>query len=126
MPAQNEILQFWGSLCLPKMRFSMMQWAVTSNCSGMVLLHVHAHQAKQGMAGAGAGQGKGQGRDKAGAGKGQGQRQLPCRARHNMKPQRTSQICADQAKACALPIGSNTTDSSNSITNSYSCNFKIF
>ncbi len=70
MPAENEILQSWGSLCLPKMRSSMMQWAVTSNFSGMVLLHVHAHQAKQGMAGAGAGQGKGQGR--AGTKQGQG------------------------------------------------------
>ena len=70
--------------------------------------------------------GQGQSRGKAEAGKGQGQQQLPCGARHNMKPQRTGQICADQAKACALPIGSNTTDSSNSITNSYSCNFKTF
>ena len=80
MPAQNEILQFWGSLCLPKMRFSMMQWAVTSNCSGMVLLHVHAHQAKQGMAGAGAGQGKGQGRAGTKQGQGRGKDSGSCPA----------------------------------------------
>jgi len=51
----------------------------------MVLFGVHAHQAKQGREGQGKGQGQGRGR-----------------AKHNVKPQGTSQICEDQAEQWAL------------------------
>lgn len=83
-------LSSWGLLCLQNMEASMMHWGVNSNSSEMVLFGVHAHQAKQGRAGAGSGQGHGRGR-----------------AKHSWKPQRTSQIRANQDEHCALgPTGS--------------------
>ncbi len=84
MPAENDNVSSWGLLCLQKMRYSMLQWDVTSQSSGMVLLGVHAHQAKQGMTGAGQERGEGgagQGRARGGARGGAGARQQQVRGR---------------------------------------------
>jgi len=63
----------------------------------MVLFGVHAHQAKQGRAGQRQGRGRG-------------------RAKNNVKPQGTSQICADQVKDRALHVHFKRLDSSDSVT----------
>ena len=92
----------------------MIQRSVTSQPAGMALFGVHAHQAGQGRGRAGgAGQGAGQGK---GRGKGQGI------ARYEA-PEDKPDLCNSGSKVC-IAYCSNRINSSNSITDSYFCNFK--